>query len=339
MHNTLVIGDLHFINKPAGMLQAQKDSLINLIKTNPNCREVIFLGDLSMHRKPDPTVLLALKEVFDFITKKGKKCTVLRGNHDSNDKSDSGITYLSLFENDFVTVVKDKPYYDEVSHRYYIPHYENIDSIRQALSEAPESALVFGHFGYAGSYNSAGDMDSDVLVDEFKNDAILGHIHNYSMRTNALGKSILIPGTPWSTSFGEANKAHYVHVIDQNNQIVNAMVVDYAPHHTVLPLKAVSDWWNVVDRRAFHLLRVRLCAGEGMSDIPQTEVDYLDIRYEPAFDEEDSSLFSPDAELLTINDSTIMDYIDATLPPDLEKSEIVSGYQLIKSGEDIPDED
>ena len=69
MHNTLVIGDLHFINKPAGMLQAQKDSLINLIKTNPNCREVIFLGDLSMHRKPDPTVLLALKEVFDFITK------------------------------------------------------------------------------------------------------------------------------------------------------------------------------------------------------------------------------------------------------------------------------
>jgi DNA repair exonuclease SbcCD nuclease subunit len=321
------------------MLEAQKNALINLIKTNPNCSDIIFLGDMSMHRKPEPLVLLALKEVFDFITKKGKNCIVLRGNHDSNNKSDDGVTYLTLYENEFIKVVHEEPYYDELTHRYFIPHYENLDRIREALNSAPEGALVFGHFGYVGSYNSQGDEDSDVSIEDFKNDAILGHIHNYALRTNSRGCNVLIPGTPWSTSFGEANTSHYVHVLDKNNEIIEAQNVDYAPNHSVLSLGAVRDWWKIVDRRPFHLLRVRMANGEQSSDIPDIDVGYLDIRYEPAFSEEDLSLFSPDADLLTITDDTIMEYIDATQPPDLTRDDLLSGYRTIKGGEELPDED
>ena len=63
MVKTLVVGDLHFDNKPRGMLDAQKEAVIQICKENDSCDKVIFLGDLMMHRNPRPSVLLALKEI------------------------------------------------------------------------------------------------------------------------------------------------------------------------------------------------------------------------------------------------------------------------------------
>ena len=79
---TLVIGDLHFDNKPDGLLEAQKAAILQICKENSECDKVIFLGDLMMHRNPRPTVLLALKEMLDVISQH-KDVFILRGNHDS----------------------------------------------------------------------------------------------------------------------------------------------------------------------------------------------------------------------------------------------------------------
>ena len=67
MWKTLVIGDLHFDNKPFGLLEAQTQCIKDIIDSNEDVNDVIFLGDLMMHRKPYPRVLLALKEVIDYI--------------------------------------------------------------------------------------------------------------------------------------------------------------------------------------------------------------------------------------------------------------------------------
>jgi metallophosphoesterase superfamily enzyme len=120
---TLVIGDLHFDNKPMGMLDAQKEAIIKICKENPDCKKVIFLGDLMMHRSPRPSVLLALKEVIDEVSK-DKAVYILRGNHDSVTKSDDGITSLSLFESPSVRVIT-QTWYDHKNKYAFIPHYED----------------------------------------------------------------------------------------------------------------------------------------------------------------------------------------------------------------------
>ena len=95
--STLVIGDLHFDDKPQGMMEAQKQAIINICKKNVGCNKVIFLGDLMMHRNPRPTVLIALKEMLDYISEQLRfDVYILRGNHDSVTKADDGVTALSL---------------------------------------------------------------------------------------------------------------------------------------------------------------------------------------------------------------------------------------------------
>ena len=67
MH-TLVIGDLHFIDSPRGILKAQSDAIIKICSDQiGNCDKVVFLGDLMMHRSPRPTVLLQIKEMLDSL--------------------------------------------------------------------------------------------------------------------------------------------------------------------------------------------------------------------------------------------------------------------------------
>ena len=167
MTRTLVIGDLHFDNKPYGLLKAQRGTTIEIyndaIKSGP-IDDVIFLGDLMMHRKPYPSVLLALKEVIDYISEKSN-VFILRGNHDSETKADDGVTALSLFESKNVTIITHIMIV-AASRRVYIPHYEDETRIKEALASVPKGYTVFGHFGYYGSLNSAGDNDFYGIIED-----------------------------------------------------------------------------------------------------------------------------------------------------------------------------
>ena len=80
----------------------------------------------------------------------------------------------------------------------YIPHYENQETIKKALDEVPEGYFVFGHFGYRGCLNSAGDADFSLRLSDFRNPSLLGHIHRHVQKDN-----VTILGTPYTTNFGE----------------------------------------------------------------------------------------------------------------------------------------
>jgi len=63
----VVIGDIHLDSKSRGHLLSQL-STIEAIIADENPDEIIFLGDIFMHRNPSPRVLVGFKELLDIWT-------------------------------------------------------------------------------------------------------------------------------------------------------------------------------------------------------------------------------------------------------------------------------
>jgi DNA repair exonuclease SbcCD nuclease subunit len=340
MVKTLVIGDLHFDNKPFGLLEAQANAVKDIVSIahsdHKDLDSVVFLGDLMMHRKPYPRVLLALKDVIDFISPKVNKVYILRGNHDSENKSDDGVTALSLLESNKVEVVTHI-YRDDLTRQYFIPHYENEDKIKELLAEVPEDYMVFGHFGYRGSLNSAGDADFGINISEFTSPTILGHIHRYGRTEN-----VTLLGTPYTTNYAEHKKENYYAVVDFDHKI-DIYPVDFGPRHLIMDQDAVEenlDWIN--DPNYFTLLRINLSTlkedRENIAElIDQLEVGYVEVKYKAVFDDRDEqSDFDPINPVVEISEDIIERYINAS-PTQISKEKLLEGLQLIhenKQGRD-----
>lgn len=98
---TLIIGDTHLEDKIPGHLNHQIETLTILIeKEIDDLKHIIFLGDITDSRKPSPTILLTFRLFIHHIKSLNPNINIwiIRGNHDSETKSDDGITALSLFE-------------------------------------------------------------------------------------------------------------------------------------------------------------------------------------------------------------------------------------------------
>tara|TARA_R110002051_G_scaffold289537_2_gene352616 strand:+ start:4660 stop:5661 length:1002 start_codon:yes stop_codon:yes gene_type:complete len=307
---TLVIGDLHFDNKPFGLLEAQKQCIKDIIHSNEDVDDIIFLGDLMMHRKPYPCVLLALKEVIDYASGYSK-VTIIRGNHDSENKSDDGVTALSLFESDRVNVIT-QTWYDDKTKRAFIPHYEDEDRIKTDLASVPRGYTVFGHFGYCGSLNSAGDNDFSLLPTDFVNSTYLGHIHRHA-RT----KNITLLGTPYSTNYTEHLKENFYALIQ--NGAAQYKPIEFGPRHLVVDYESIEenlDWIN--DKKYFTLLRIIINTVDADQDSVATlmdklEVGYVEVKYKPVTDEKlPQSELDPDSPITNVSDALIEDYINAS---------------------------
>ena len=339
MVRTLVIGDLHFDNKPHGLLQAQVNCIKSIIQ-NEDVDDIIFLGDLMMHRKPYPRVLLGLKDVIDFAAKRAE-VTIIRGNHDSENKSDDGVTALSLFERDanqrLRPKTKDKynkvnvitqTWYDHEKKRVFIPHYEDEQLIKKDLATVPTGYSVFGHFGYCGSLNSAGDNDFSLSLTDFRNPTILGHIHRYSR-----GDTVTLLGTPYTTNFAEYKKENFYGIIKDGE--LETFPIEYGPRHLVVDYDMVEeniDWIN--DEKYFTLLRINISTVDKEQDsiadlIDQLNVGYVEIKYTPVVDEkyerEEMKTIDPVTE---INDALIEDYINSSNTK-LGKEELLKGLNII----------
>lgn len=326
---TLVIGDLHFDAKPLGILEAQKNAVIKLYNKERELgkiENVIFLGDMMMHRRPYPSILLALKEVIDYISHKSN-VYILRGNHDSENKTDDGLTSLSLFANSKVKVftqatpIEDKQW-------YMIPHYENELTIKEILAKVPVGYTVFGHFGFYGALNSAGDNDFNLGIDDFRNPSILGHIHNYHQK-----KNVLLLGTPYTTNFQEAGKPNLYLVFDENGQELKE--IDFGPRHLVIPYDKVEDSLELInDPNYFTMLRIVMSSliedqNSVVSLIDKTKVAYVETRYKPINKDKDKSvtldLTNP---LNKINDEIIEEYINNS-GSIISKEVLLNGLKLI----------
>ena len=325
---TLVIGDLHFDNKPMGMLDAQKEAIIKICKTHKECDNVIFLGDLMMHRNPRPSVLLALKEMLDVVSK-DKQVYILRGNHDSVTKADDGVTALTLFESSKVKVVT-QTWLDHKNKWAFIPHYEDEQKIKQYLSDTPEGYTVFGHFGYYGVLNSAGDADFSLSLSDFKNPTILGHIHKEGRNGN-----VTVLGTPYSTNFGEAGKDCFYGILDETG--LDKMPSIWGPRHLVVEYDSVEDnldWINQDQSpEDYTLLRINISTIDEDQDriadlCDKLNVGSLEIKYKPLLDEKEN--FETDGRVFTtaLNDDLIDHYINSSKTK-INKEDLLSGLKLI----------
>ncbi len=334
---SLLIGDLHFNEKPRDILKAQVSFTKRLLDVGmkKGVDKVIFLGDLMMHRRPSPSVLLALKDVIQHAQLRCASIVILRGNHDSETKADDGVTALSLFSSPKVRVVRH--FELDTKARYaYIPHYENEDRIKQALSEVPEGFTAFGHFGYNGALNSVGDLDFSIPTSAFNNNTILGHIHGYKQT-----KNITILGTPFSTSFQECGKDCFYGILDENGLEVHQ--IDFGIRHLQMDYENVEEnlyWLN--DKNYYTILRINISSlSEDQDSISEVldklDVGHYEIKYKPLIDDRDEFVVSDDRQaVLDISDEIIEEYINSS-SSQIGKEELLEGLKIINENQQSRD--
>ena len=322
----LVIGDLHFEDKPRGLMKAQAAAVKQIcVDRCGDCNKLILLGDLMMHRSPRPPVLLALKELLDDIVNLGYEVHILRGNHDSVTKADDGVTALSLFETKNIHVYTQ--YHEDHKNKWvFIPHYENEQRIKEYLDNAPNGYTVFGHFGYNGVLNSAGDADFNLSISDFKNPTILGHIHKAGRNGN-----VSVLGTPYTTNFGEEGKDCFYAIVAEGN--VQKIPCTKGPRHLVIDYDRVEenlDWLNSGD---FNLIRVNIgTLDEGMHKIAETlqsiDAPFVEVKYKPLLDDKEE--FLPDDRTVTsvMSDDLIEHYINSSNTK-INKQDLLDGLKQI----------
>jgi len=328
---SLIIGDLHFDDKPPGMMEAQKQAIISICKQNPKCDKVVFLGDLMMHRNPRPTVLLALKEMLDYISEKlNFDIYILRGNHDSVTKADDGVTSLSLFNSPKIKVITQS-YVDEENKWIFIPHYENETVIKDYLVSSPDGYTCFGHFGYFGVLNSAGDSDFSLSISDFKNPTILGHIHKFGQN-----KNVTVIGTPYTTSFTEAGKECFYGILEQGTSEI--VPTDLGPKHTVIDYDNLEDsipWINAnlgPDRYTLLRIVVNTINQDPSHNIAALEdkikAPYIEVKYKPLLDDEESFTTGTNP-VFNVLDTEVIDHYISSSNTSISKDELLAGLSII----------
>tara|TARA_R110000824_G_scaffold120991_10_gene276857 strand:- start:2963 stop:3964 length:1002 start_codon:yes stop_codon:yes gene_type:complete len=330
MVKTLILGDIHVSNKDASLRDAQ-EKCIRKIYDQEQPDEVIQLGDFLDFRKPSPEALLTAKSMIDHWKEKSG-VVILRGNHCASTKADDGVTALSVFDSEPMDVtIVTHTWYDHLTKHAYIPHYENEERIKKDLANVPKGYTVFGHFGYFGCLNSVGDHDFDININAFSNNTILGHIHRQNKRTFTLDgeeKQILILGTPYTTNFGESGKDNYYAILEDGDLSLHQ--INHGPRHLLLNNCDVEKNLGLINDPSYHtILRILLQAGETQANTDNINAASVNIKYAPAFDEEDISSYRPNRDLFRVNDMVIEDYINSANST-IERDKLMEGYNLLK---------
>lgn len=251
MKKILIIGDTHFIDKYDSYLNFQIKCIKRIIEEN-NTEYVVFLGDVSDKRKPSPNVLLAIQDLLKDVE---QETFILRGNHDSNSKSDDGVTYLSLFKSNKVSIIEHTKTINISGDDFlFIPHYENQERIVKDLANINKQIYSFGHFGYNGVFNSAGDFDFNLPISSFRIPCCLGHIHHHIK--NGL---VTVLGTPYSTNFQEAGYNGVVGIIEieDGECTFKTIPVLHGPRYLTYKFSDLeSNKHIIIDQDRYTVLRV-----------------------------------------------------------------------------------
>ena len=341
MKKCLIIGDTHYDTKCEGYLENQVESTLRIVDEHKPTH-VVFLGDIFHHRRPTPEVVVAVHKMFQKLAlSPGLKCMyVLRGNHDSQNRNDDGLTALETlcYPGSKVRLVQQTMMDTDLKF-LLIPHYEDEEVIKEHLLYATDDQTVaFGHFSYCPEHLGIRGFDSDIKLKDFHCRTILGHIHKYVEDGH-----VTILGTPWSTNFGESDNEHYVGVIEETPGgwgPLNKFKVGFGPRFYEAPyeaLEAMED--EISDENYFTLLRVTL---NKFSDDPPSllrgeilnkfKVAHVDLKFQPVYDDtlnERLSGYDPNIPLTVIDADIITKYIAeqaSTIPHEL----LENGLELIK---------
>lgn len=334
LDNTLVLGDIHLHDKSTTIRSRQIACIKKIVEElKPN--EILQLGDFFDKRSPSPEALLDGMALTKFLSKNSETVVILRGNHDSSNKSDDGITALSVYASKNVKIIVDA---EKTDNAIFIPHFEDEGRIKHNVGLS-EGVWLFGHFGYEHSFNSMGDMDFSIPFSTFIGPTILGHIHKFNQMEIVNGEdNVTLLGTPYTTNYTEWGKKNYVGII--KNGVLSTVEVNHGLRYCVYDYADLSDNKDIlIDINYGTRLRVYI---DKISEINPDDlikeiindygVDYVDIKYKPSFNEEDlvDSSFVPDKSLVKITDRLIDEYINSanTLLP---KEDIMEGFRLLKN--------
>lgn len=343
----LVIGDTHFDNPYNGYLDSQLLTCFQLVDLHKP-KYLIFLGDVFHHRKPNPEVLVKVSNLFRRLqTIPGlTRIIVLRGNHDSANKSDDGLTALSVlsYPGNKVEVILQTTY-DEDLNLLLIPHYEQEEKIKDDVSKlGRESTVILGHFGYTGCLNSCGFFDFSIDKELLNRRTILGHIHRYTKDGD-----ITILGTPWATNFGECDYQHYVATMDLSKDKtwsdLQLHEVRFGPRFYACPYESLEIMKDeICDVNYFTILRVFMSKFSDNSSnelrskiISEYNVGFVDVKFQPMLDKKLSnrlSNYNPDVPLNSIDSSIIERYIEEQAS-NIPRESLEEGLDLIRQHEDI----
>ena len=342
----LVIGDTHFDNQYKGYLKAQIDTCYNLVRSS-SPKSVIFLGDIFHHRHPNPEVVLEVLRLFRRLSLIPglSEIDVLKGNHDSANKSDDGLTMLDVLEYpDSKTLVASVDSWDYTRGFKFIPHFENEDYIIKSLKyenpyKFPDNYIVFGHFGYDGCVETGQYFNFKVKKSDLTKRTILGHIHKYSEDGN-----ITILGTPWSTNFGESDYPHYVlELTRESNKSeweFKKIEVDFGVRHMVVPIGSLDIMKEEISNpKYFTLLRVILDKfnDETTNDLrskilDEFKVKYVDLKFNPILNQKLDNRISdyvPSTKIDSLTDDVIDKYLEEQTS-NLPKEVLKKGLEEIK---------
>tara|TARA_R110000868_G_scaffold13711_3_gene63574 strand:- start:5321 stop:6382 length:1062 start_codon:yes stop_codon:yes gene_type:complete len=347
--NTLVIGDCHFHNPyPAIDYIKQQFDVINRIVKLECPKHIIFLGDVFHYRKPDPEIILEVVSFFNklcLLTPGLKAIYVIRGNHDTASKSDTETkTILDVLDFKFtknkVHVINDTDgvQLDNLDFQM-IPHYDKESYILKELALYDTSLVppdvkkfVFGHFGFKGCINTAGDEDSKLTIDAFKYPTFLGHIHKPQDEGH-----VHVVGTPYSTSFSESDNNHRYAIIHDDG------TYEFKPikfglrylSFSIDALEANKDLIN--DPKYFTLLRVFInqITDQNSVDLRKQilkdyNVKWVDIKFLPMIDEEgEQSAYRPKSMVFEVDDQLIDSYVSEARS-EIPKAQLLDGLKMLK---------
>ena len=339
MRKCLIIGDTHYDTKCEGYLENQIESTIRIVKEHKPTH-IVFLGDIYHHRKPTPEVIVAVQNMFYALRMLAESIYVLRGNHDSQNRNDDGLTVLDTLEwpHSPVRVVKHT-ILDPDLNFLLIPHYEDDEVIKKhLLSARDEQTIAFGHFSYTPDHLGIRGFESSIKLDDFKCRTVLGHIHKYLE-----DEHVTILGTPWTTNFGESDKVNFVGILEETPNgwgPLNKFKVRFGPRFYEAPYEALEAMeYEISDKNYFTLLRVIL---NRFSDDPVSllradiankfKVAYVDIKFQPIYDDklnERLSGYDPNIPLTVIDDDIITRYVEeqaSTIPQEM----LERGLNLIR---------
>jgi predicted phosphodiesterase len=343
----LVIGDTHYHNEIKGYLDAQLAATWRIINSSKP-QAVIFLGDIFHYRSPDVKTLVQVRNFF--VNKLQQvpglsKVIILRGNHDSANKSDDGLTALETFIGAPSKVRLIQHTTDDVDLKFgFIPHYEDEGLTKASLDQlGNNNDIIFGHFGYDGAINLGGCyFNFSLKKSELLSKTILGHIHQYKKDDN-----IIILGTPWSTNHGESDYPHFIgelERIDGKWSDLKLIELNYGVRYITVPFQSLEGMKDeIANPEYFTILRVLLdkFSDETSSDLrnkilKEYKVGYVELKFQPILNKKLNNRLSDYAPTTKIEslDSEILERYLEEQASNIPKDVLRAGLDEIKLYED-----
>jgi len=330
----VILTDLHLRSDyMPGFLDAQVETLLHYANRKP-CSHVVINGDVFERRNPTGEELLAFRKVLDGI--KCNNIIVNRGNHDTLRKDGSSETVLSLFSDKAKIITDTETVRIGTIDFDFIPHYEDEDRIIQDLKKTNNP--VFGHFGFDGCVsNGHYAYEARVKKWHFKKKpfGFLGHIHKPQIYNN-----VVIMGTPYSNTFGEANAQKFIHELvirDQEIELVKKPI-DRGIKHIVgtvdqLPALAKKHRFDSF----YTILRVKLDKLDSYTEeqlrdklFAQYPIKHLELVFEDVLPKFESG-YVPENRIFSLDESVINQYIS-------ESDTVFSREDIMGALEEIRDE-